>query len=157
MVTKAASLKRLKSCLKPWPAVKDKDCFLAEYRAILRLNTVKTCKSPKISKDTFYRHKSVAKLGDMSHSTYYAAFLPGWLNVRVTSDQHVPRVKEARNVSVVSLKHLQCFSLQIASRASKFLRWLNWETSRGHVTNVNAVRDVPPTCHVLRVKLRIIK
>ncbi len=34
----------------------------------------------------------MAKLGDLSRATLNSACLPGWLNMRVTSEQHVPRV-----------------------------------------------------------------
>ncbi len=81
------------------------------------------------------------KLGDMSSATLYSASLPGWLNMRVASEQHVPRVKETRNVSVASVKHL-CLSLQILSRTTKFQCWLNWETSRGHATSDNVAQDM---------------
>ncbi len=44
---------------------------------------------------------------DMLGATLYSAYLWGWLNMRKTSEQHVPRVAETRNVSVVSQKHLR--------------------------------------------------
>ncbi len=34
----------------------------------------------------------MAKLGNLSRATLYSACLPGLLNMRVTSEQHVPRV-----------------------------------------------------------------
>ncbi len=53
--------------------------------------------------------KLMAKLGDMSRVTLYSACLQGWLNMRVTSEQHVLQVAEARNVSVVSQKTFRVY------------------------------------------------
>ncbi len=36
--------------------------------------------------------KAMAKTGDMSRATLYSACLPGWLNMRVTSEKHLPQV-----------------------------------------------------------------
>ncbi len=36
--------------------------------------------------------KAMAKLGDLLRATVYSVCLPGWLNMRVTSEQHVPRI-----------------------------------------------------------------
>ncbi len=60
----------------------------------------------------------------------YLSCLPGLLNIRVTSEQHVPRVAETRNVSVVSQKHLRVSSYKFC-RAAKFPGWLYWKTSGG--------------------------
>ncbi len=53
----------------------------------------------------------VAKLGDLSYATLHLACLPGWLDMRVTSEQHVPE------------------KLHVPA---KFSMWLSWETPRGH-------------------------
>ncbi len=37
-----------------------------------------------------------------------------------------------------------CLSLRILSRVTKFPRWINWETSRGHVCD-NVARDMSPS------------
>ncbi len=54
--------------------------------------------------------KAVAKLEDMLHATLYSACPLGWVNMRVTREQHVPRVEETRNVCHVSQKHLRVVS-----------------------------------------------
>ncbi len=65
----------------------------------------------------------------------------GWLNMQVTSSNMSPESQETRNVSVDTQK-FACLSLEISSRAKKFPRWLNWETSRGHMTCGNVARDI---------------
>ncbi len=65
--------------------------------------------------------------------------------MRVTCEQHVFRVQETRNVSVVSKNHFACLSLQILLHATKFPSLLNWETSRGHFIHDNIARDMSPS------------
>ncbi len=83
----------------------------------------------------FFRSKAMAKLGGMSCTTLYSAYLPGCLNMRVTRELHVPK-------PLPCCRHKTCFCclpetfarllLQILFHAAKFSRWLNWETPRGH-------------------------
>ncbi len=91
--------------------------------------------------------KAVAKLGDMSivlvYMTLFSASLPGWLNMRVTSEQHVSRVAETGSVFCIPSTFAR-LSLQILPRASKTPKWLNWETLRGRVTRNNIARDFSP-------------
>ncbi len=47
---------------------------------------------------------AVAELGGLLRAILYSACLPGWLTMRVSSKQYVPRLAETRNVSVVSQK-----------------------------------------------------
>ncbi len=72
----------------------------------------------------------LAKLGDLSRVTLYSAWLPGWLNMRVTSQQHVPWVicmPWRQEMFLFSQRNICCLLLQILSYATKFRRWLNWE------------------------------
>ncbi len=63
--------------------------------------------------------QAMAKLGDLSRVTLYSACLLGWLNMRMTSEQHASshlHVVDTRNVSVVSQKHLcvSCYKFCLA-------------------------------------------
>ncbi len=51
--------------------------------------------------------KAVAKLRGMSRATLYSVCLPGWLNIRVTSEQHVPWVAKLGNIEG-RIKALNC-------------------------------------------------
>ncbi len=70
----------------------------------------------------------MAKLGEVSHATLFSACIR-----RVTSEQHVPRVAETRNVSVVSQKHL-------VSLAANFV-------TRYKVSEVAKLEDVEGKCY----------
>ncbi len=75
----------------------------------------------------------MANLGDMPRVTLYSACLSGWLNIRVTSEQHVPQVPETRNVSIVSQN--------VCVSRSNFV-------ARYKVSEVAKLGDIEGTCHV---------
>ncbi len=62
-------------------------------------------------------------IGNMPRAALYSTCLPGWLNMRLTSKQNVPRVTETRKVSVVSQKNVRispykfCHALMFPSLA----------------------------------------
>ncbi len=59
--------------------------------------------------------KAMAKLGELSRATLYSTCLLGWLNMKVTSKQHVPRVicmSWRQEMSLLSPRNV-CVSLAI--------------------------------------------
>ncbi len=58
-----------------------------------------------------------------------SVYLPGWLNMHVTSEQHVPELQR-QGMFLLSPRFI-CVSLATnLVRATKLPRWLNWETLR---------------------------
>ncbi len=103
----------------------------------------------------------MAKLVDMWRAALYSPCLQGWLNMRVTSEQHVSRAICMSQRQEMFLLFPSNFCVSLAtnlSRATKFPIRLSWETGRGyqcrarHVSKLSQALPVQPRYYVYKGK-----